>query len=111
MGCGIPLLSLGLSSSGGRLLEQSHIGLGVSALVLCCSVLAVSLSHLAWAIRDITRSYLWQAWCLAVAVDVAVVLCELCQVAGLELWVGPVLMGALTAASAGLNCWAFLRHQ
>jgi hypothetical protein len=111
MGCGIPLLSLGLSSSGGRLLEQGHIGLGVSALVLCCSVLAVSLSHLAWAIRDITRSQVWQAWCLAVAVDVAVVLCELCRVAGFELWVVPVLMGALTAASAGLNCWAFLRHR
>jgi hypothetical protein len=73
-------------------------------------VLAVSLSHLASAIQDITRSEPWQAWCLAVAVDLAVVLCELSRVAGFESWVVPVLMGCVTVASAGLNCWAFLRH-
>src|SRR5262249_32285327 len=56
MGCGIPGLSLALSSIGGRLLQEGHAGLGCAALVLCCSVLAVSLSHLAWAVRDITRS-------------------------------------------------------
>jgi hypothetical protein len=56
VGCGIPGLSLALSSIGGRLLVAGHSGLGVAALGLCCSVLAVPLSHLAWAIRDITRS-------------------------------------------------------
>lgn len=111
MGCGIPGLSLALSTTGGRLLCEGHWALGGGALVLCCSVLAVSLSHLAWAIRDITRSAWWQAWCLAVAIDLAVVLCELSRVAGFQLWVVPVLMGAVTVASAGLNCWAFLRHK
>ena len=111
MGCGIPGLSLALSTMGGRLMCESKWGLGAGALVLCGTVLAVSLSHLAWAIRDITKSALWQSWCLAVAIDLAVVLCELSRVAGFELWVVPVLMGCVTVASAGLNCWAFLRHK
>jgi hypothetical protein len=111
MGCGIPGLSLALSSSGGRMLEQGHYALGAAALLLCCAVLVVSLSHLAGAIRDITRSVTWQAWCLALAVDLSMVVCELSRVAGFALWVVPVLMGAVTVASAGLNCWAFLRHK
>jgi hypothetical protein len=56
LGAGIPGLSLALSSIGGRLLEQGHGYLGCGAMALCCSVLAVSLSHLAWAVRDITGS-------------------------------------------------------
>jgi hypothetical protein len=59
LGCGIPGLSLSLSSIGGRLLEEGHTALGTAALTLCCSVLAVSLSHLAWAIQDITGSARW----------------------------------------------------
>jgi hypothetical protein len=109
MGCGIPALTLALSSVGGRLLEQGQYGLGSGALVLCCSVLAVSLSHLAWAIKDITGSHPWQAWALAVAVDVSLVLCELSRVAGFELWVVPAIMVGVTVASMVLNCWAFLR--
>jgi hypothetical protein len=82
----------------------------VAALGLCCSVLAVSLSHLAWAVRDITRSAWWQAWCLAAAIDLSLVLGELAGVAGFELWVVPVVMVSVTVVSAVLNCWAFLRH-
>ena len=93
------------------MLEQGLYALGAAALLLCCAVLAVSLSHLAGAIRDITRSATWQAWSLAVAVDLSMVVCELSRVAGFELWVVPVLLGAVTVASAGLNCWAFLRHK
>jgi hypothetical protein len=71
MGCGIPLLSLALSSIGGRLLSEGHKALGAGSLSLCCAVLAVSLSHLAWAVKDITASARWQAWCLAGAIDVS----------------------------------------
>lgn len=110
MGCGIPCLSLALSSIGGRLCVAGHAWLGGAALVLCCSVLAVSLSHLAWAVRDITRSAWWQSWCVAAAIDLSLVLGELAGVAGFGLWVVTAVMVAVTVVSAVLNCWAFLRH-
>ncbi len=110
MGAGIPCLSLALSSIGGRLLAEGHGVLGSGALVLCCSVLAVSLSHLAWAIRDITRSEWWQAVLLAIAVDCSLVLGELAGIAGYASWVVGAVMVSVTLCSAVLNCWAFLRH-
>ena len=110
MGCGIPCLSLALSSIGGRLWVEGHQELGGAALVLCSAVLAVSLSHLAWAVRDITGSARWQAWCLAGAIDLSLVLGELAGIGGFRLWVVPVVMGSVTVVSAVLNCWAFLRH-
>ena len=111
MGCGIPCLSLALSSIGGRLLVAGNSWLGGSMLCLCCTVLAVSLSHLAWAVRDITRSAWWQSWCLAVAIDVSLVLGELAGVAGFSFWVVQAVMGSVTLVSAVLNCWAFLRGK
>jgi hypothetical protein len=111
LGAGIPCLSLALSSIGGRLITEGHGGLGVAALAICGAVLAVSLSHLAWAIRDITGSSRWQSWCLAGAVDVSLVLGELALVSGFSLWVVPAVMATVTAVSAVLNCWAFLAHK
>ncbi len=111
MGTGIPLLSLSLSSIGGRLVADGHVALGTAALGLCCAVLAVSLSHLAWAVGDITRSSRWQSWSLAIVVDVALVLCELACVAGASWWLVQTVMASVTASSAFLNCWAFLRHR
>jgi hypothetical protein len=110
LGTGIPGLSLALSSIGGRLVAEGHGVLGGAALALCCSVLAVSLSHLAWAIRDITRSAWWQAWCLALAVDCSLVLGELAGIAGYTSWVVAAVMVSVTVCSAVLNCWAFARH-
>lgn len=110
MGCGIPCLSLALSSIGGQLCMSGHLGLGIAALALCCSVLAVSLSHLAWAVRDITGSARWQSWCLAGAIDLSLVLGELAGVAGFESWVVGAVMVSVTIVSAVLNCWGFLRH-
>jgi hypothetical protein len=111
MGCGIPGLSLALSSIGGRLATEGLPWHGGAALGLCCGVLAVSLSHLAWAIRDITGSARWQAWCLAGAIDAGLVLGELAGVAGFAFWAVPVLMWAVAVTSAALNGWAFLGHK
>jgi hypothetical protein len=111
LGCGIPGLSLALSSIGGRLLLTGQAYLGIAALALCCSVLAVSLSHLAGAIKDITHSLDWQSWCLAVAVDSSLVLCELSGVVGFHHWAVAAVMVSVTVTSAALNCWAFLQHK
>lgn len=114
MGCGIPLLSLVLSHLGGSLLADGSELLGLLALVLCVSVLIVSLSHLAWAIGDITKSRTSANWCLAITVDMSLVLAELVGVFGTPegvelLRVG--LMVSVTIASMVLNCWAFLQHK
>jgi hypothetical protein len=38
------------------------------------------MSHLAWAVGDITRSGRRASWSLAVALDLSLVMCELCHV-------------------------------
>jgi hypothetical protein len=110
LGVGIPALSLALSCVGGRLLAEQHEQLGTAALVLCCSVLAVSLSHLAWSVRDITRCQPWQAWALAVAIDSTLIVGELATVHGFDSALVPVLMASVAVASAWLNVWGFTRH-
>ncbi len=110
MGCGIPCLSFALSNIGGRLIAEGHMALGSSAMALCCVVLTVSLSHLAWSVRDITRSAVWQSWCLAVAIDLSLVLGELASVSGFDSWLTSAVMVSVCVVSAVLNCWAFLRH-
>lgn len=116
LGIWIPLFSLGLSHVGGTLLQQdktvAHL-LGLMALGLMACVLVVSLSHLAWAVGNITRSPLWASWLLAVSFDLALVLGELTHVAASEAGLGLVMysiMCAVCVLSMFLNCWAFLKH-
>jgi hypothetical protein len=113
MGVLLPLLSLGLSSVGGNLARHGCYALSGFALLLMTCVLVVSLSHLAWAVSDITRSPWWACWLLAVAFDLCLVLGELCHVAAEAAGVGlvtSVMMGAVCLLSMFLNVWAFLRH-
>jgi hypothetical protein len=111
MGVGIPLLSLSLSTIAGKLALTGHEYLAASALVLTSSVLAVSLSHLAWSVKDITHSSTWQSWALAITIDLAVVLSESVHVfapdADVEM-LATTVMVAVTLASMGCNVWAFL---
>lgn len=107
-GCGIPALSLGLSSVGGSLCEAGMPMLGAATLTLCCGVLAVSLSHLAKAFRDITHSRPWQSWAMAVVVDCSLIVCELARVNGYASWTATGIMAGVTLFSMWLNCWAFL---
>jgi hypothetical protein len=116
MGVAIPLLSLGLSHTGGSLCREGGLAvttLGVFAFLLMGCVLTVSLSHLAWAVEDITRSPRWASWLLAVTFDLLLVLGELVHVAAEASPVGAVvttMMVAVAAMSMFLNCWAFLVH-
>jgi hypothetical protein len=113
MGCGIPLLSLSLSTISGTLARSGHGVLSGAAALLTASVLSVSLSHLAWAVREITGSPRWASWALAIAFDVALVLGESTRVyasdAGLEQLVTAVMV-AVCGLSMLLNCWAFFKH-
>ena len=117
MGTFIPLFSLGLSHVGGNLLRQGIgennfvlISLAGFAFGLMACILSVSLSHLAWAVQDITRSHKWASWALAVAFDLAIVLGELCHVQGKTGLddVVTVLMVCVCGLSMFLNCWAFI---
>jgi hypothetical protein len=114
MGASVPLLSLSLSSLGGSLLAGGAWSLGLVALLLCVCVLGVSLSHLAWAIGDITKSPAWANWALAIATDTTLVVGELAGVFAADIDVYFLRLGlmvAVTVASQMLNVWAFLAHR
>jgi hypothetical protein len=113
MGCGIPLGSLALSTVAGTLARAHHFVFATGATALTACVLAVSLSHLALAIRDITGSPQWASWALAVAFDLALVLGESVHVYAADADLGALvtaLMVAVCGLSMVLNCWAFFRH-
>ena len=116
MGCWIPVLSLLLSAAGGRLIRAegaTAVFLGSVAFCLTSCVLAVSLSHLADAIGDITRSPRWASWLLAVGFDAALIFGELVHALTPEIeglgWIVGAIMAGVVIFSMGLNCWAFLR--
>ena len=111
MGCGIPLLSLSLSTVSGTLYRAAHPILGTAFLAVMGSVLVVSLSHLAWAVGDITRSPRWASWAMAIAFDLALVLGETVHVAASDAGLMALttsIMVAVCGASMLLNVWAFL---
>jgi cation transport ATPase len=114
MGAAIPLLSLSLSSLGGSLLAGGQWSLGLVALALCVCVLGVSLDHVAFAVRSITKSPAWASWLLATACDASLVLGELSGVFASEVDVYYLRMGlmfSVTIASQVLNIFAFLAHR
>lgn len=116
MGCGIPVLSFLLSSAGGHLVADGrtwvYYALGFMAFGLCSCALAVSLTHLADAIGDITRSSRRASWLLAVAFDSALIFGELVRSLASEAdvgWTVGAIMMMVVVFSMGLNCWAFFR--
>ncbi len=113
MGVGIPALTLSLTTVAGALATKGHGALSGAVLGVTATVLTVSLTHLAWAIGDITRSSKWASWALAIAVDLSIVLSEAVHVSapGVCDTLSTSVMVAVTAASMALNVWAFLRHR
>lgn len=112
LGCGIPLLSLALSRIAGALYAQHHLVLAYTLAVLVLCVLAVSLSHVAEAIREITGSERWLSWSLAIAIDASLVTCEVVNVtAAIEQITCWLVIGAVVAVSAALNVYAFKLSQ
>ncbi len=114
LGLGVPLLSLALSKIGGSLLQSHHFALAALALGLMGAVLAVSLPHLAFSIADLTGSDQRASWCLAVALDLSLVLTELVGVYAASLglgWVSGLVMVSVAGMSQALNCYAFFKSH
>lgn len=114
LGVLIPLLSLTLSKISGTLASHGSYALATFAAGIGAAVLVVSLSHLAWAVRDVTGSGLKASWALAVALDLSLVLGELVHVtaaaAGLDAvcWCVVVVVAGFSMV---LNCHAFITHK
>lgn len=114
LGIGIPAFTLAVSNISGKLFGMDSWAcwiLGTLLVGCTLTVLAVSLEHLAWAIADITRSGARPSWCLAIATDLTLVLCEFATVSGADSWVIVGVMVMVTITSMVLNCWAFLCHE
>lgn len=117
LGICIPLISFLLAHAGGDLLHQLQLEgwnsveklvLGVTCLVLCGSILSVSLSHVAESVMIISNSKRWQAWALAVTLDCALITMELARVLAYENWLSRSLMVLVVVWSAALNVFAFV---
>jgi len=114
LGVFIPLMSVAMSKVAGTLATHGHHGLAAFGAGIGAAVLPVSLSHLAWAVRDITGSGPRSSWALAVALDCSLVLCELTHVQAADAGLGAVCWAVLAVVagfSMVLNCHAFLNHR
>src|SRR5688572_26278416 len=76
LGTGVPALSLAMSGVAGAMSIAGQGVLSMAAAFLVVCVLAVSLTHVADAIQEVTGSKRWLAWSLAVAVDASLIVCE-----------------------------------
>jgi hypothetical protein len=114
LGVFIPVMSLAASKVAGTLAGSGHYALAAFGAGIGVAVLAVSLSHLAWAVRDVTGSGPRASWALAVALDCSLVLCELVHVTAADAGLDAVcwaVMAVVAGFSMVLNCHAFLNHK
>jgi hypothetical protein len=114
LGVFIPVMSLATSKVAGTLAGHGHYGLAAFGALIGVAVLAVSLSHLAWAVRDVTGSGPRASWAMALALDCSLVLCELVHVTAADAGLDAVcwaVMAVVAGFSMVLNCHAFLNHK
>jgi hypothetical protein len=91
--------------------RQAGTPLGVGAVAV--TLTALSLSHLAHGIEIVTGCQPWEAWAMAVGIDLGFVALELSQLAvtdklrrQVSRFARPAIFGTL-AGSAGMNAFAF----
>lgn len=112
LGCGIPAFCLYTSHRGGQLLSNGAWACGGMLLAICITMLALSLSHLAEAVRDVAKLSPRNSWLMAAALDCGIVACELTQAAGHDGgWLATAFLIGITGASMLLNSWAMLGHK
>ena len=112
LGIGIPAMTLALSYIGGSLWYTGRTGLALAAGALVLCVLAVSLTHVARAIREVSGTEVWLSWAMAIAIDAGLVVCELATVgSAVEQYMCWAVVTCVAAASAALNVYAFRLAQ
>jgi hypothetical protein len=92
--------------------RQALAGAGVA--LVAGSLVALSLTHLAHGIEVVTAAPKWEAWSMAVGIDLGFVALEMAQLTAatdavrraIEAYVRPAIVGTL-AGSAALNAFAF----
>ena len=98
--------------AGGNAVDAA-VASALAAGVLACT-LACSLSHLAEAIKHITRSCRWLSWALAVAFDVALVCSELTITLAADAGIGMIAWAVMIGVgllSCMLNVYAFFHTR
>lgn len=106
----MPLFALVLAKVAGTLAQGGKTELACFAGTIGVSCLLVSLADCKQSIQAITGVLTWQAWAVAITVDLAIVVGELVLTfapeLGLDVWVG-ALMVAVGVFSMGFNAFAF----
>jgi hypothetical protein len=95
--------------------SQRRQQLSATAVAVVGVVLtALSLSHLAHGIELVTRAPTWEAWAMAIGIDLGFVALEIAQLCAvnpkvrseISRWTKPAILGTIVA-SAGMNSLAF----
>ena len=91
--------------------RQAGTAIGVGAVAV--TLTALSLSHLAHGVQIVTGSSQWEAWSMAIGIDLGFVALELSQLAigdklrrQVSRFARPAILGTL-AGSAAMNAFAF----
>lgn len=95
-----------------RLRRQRYAAVGLG--LVACTLTGLSLTHLAHGITIVTSASAWEAWAMAVGIDLGFVALELSQIAvttevlrrAVARYTKPAIIGTL-AGSAIMNAFAF----
>lgn len=112
LGVFIPAISLTMSSQSANMFAAGNLVLGAAFAGLVFVVLAVSLTHLAEAVEDLTGSNHFISWCTAITFDACLVAFEVAhKTVAKDDWTVTVMIAVVALISAALNVHAFRLGQ
>jgi hypothetical protein len=112
LGVFIPAISLTMSSQAANMFQAGNVVLGGAFAALVFVVLAVSLTHLAEAVEDLTGSTRFISWATAIAFDACLVAFEVAhKTVAKDDWTVTLMIAVVAIISAALNVHAFRLGQ
>lgn len=112
LGAFIPAISLTMSSQAANMFQAGNVVLGGLFAALVFVVLAVSLTHLAEAVEDLTGSTCFISWATAIAFDACLVAFEVAhKTIAKDDWTVTLMITVVALISAALNVHAFRLGQ